>query len=117
MGTVAEVGPNVSDFSIGDRVIPMPGYPTDPKDEASVVMSASSSYAIRGLIEHGAYAEYMVVPARWTIKDNTTLSSAALATLPMTIVTAVRAVKVVGEVQKEQKVLILCRGHLERGRL
>ncbi|MBB6521744.1 quinone oxidoreductase family protein [Pseudoteredinibacter isoporae] len=106
VGTVAELGEGVSGFEVGDRVIPMPGYPTDANDDGGEVMSASPSYAIRGIAENGSYAEYMTVPARWTLKDNTGLPAVEVATLPMPLVTAVRAVKTVGEVKAGDKVLI-----------
>lgn len=106
VGTVVELGADVTGFEIGDRVIPMPGYPMDPKDEESAVMSASPSYLIRGVAENGAYAEYMTAPARWALKDTTGLDAAEVATLPMPLVTAVRAVKTVGEVKAGDKVLI-----------
>lgn len=106
VGTVAELGEGVTDFAIGDRVIPMPGYPTDPNDDGGAVLSASPSYAIRGLIENGSYAEYMTAPARWTLKDRTGLPATEVAALPMPLVTAVRAVKTVGEVKKGDKVLV-----------
>lgn len=106
VGTVEEIGEGVTGFNIGDRVIPMPGYPTDANDDGGDVMSASPSYLIRGIAENGAYAEYMTAPARWTLKDNTGLSASEVATLPMPLVTAVRAVKSVGEVKKGDKVLI-----------
>ncbi|MEM8796061.1 MAG: zinc-binding dehydrogenase [Pseudomonadota bacterium] len=106
VGIVEDAGEDVSGFAVGDRVIPMPGYPTDPRDPASDVLSLSPSYAIRGLVEHGTYAEYMTVPARWTLKAPEDLSSFDLATLPMALVTAVRAVKVVGAVKAGDTVLV-----------
>lgn len=106
VGTVAEIGEGVTGFEIGERVIPMPGYPTDPNDDGGDVMSAAPSYAIRGIAENGAYAEYMTAPARWTLKDTTGLPATEAATLPMPLVTAVRAVKTVGEVKAGDKVLI-----------
>ncbi len=106
VGTVVELGEGVTGFEVGERVMPMPGYPTDASDDGGEVMSASPSYLIRGIAENGAYAEYMTAPARWTLKDHTGLPAAEAATLPMPLVTAVRAVKIVGEVKKGDKVLI-----------
>lgn len=59
VGTVAELGEGVTGFEIGERVIPMPGYPIDPKEDGGQVMSASKSYLIRGIAENGSYAQYM----------------------------------------------------------
>ena len=106
VGIVEDAGDDVSGFSIGDRVIPMPGYPTDRNDTGADVLAVSPSYAIRGLIENGTYAEYMTAPARWTLKAPDGPSSADLATLPMALVTAVRAVKMVGAVGVSDTVLI-----------
>jgi NADPH2:quinone reductase len=106
VGTIEEVGEGVTNMSVGDRVIPMPGYPIDPSDQGSDVLGTSRSYAIRGIVENGTYAEYMTVPAKWTLKETTGLDAELIATLPMPLVTAVRAVKVVGAVKTGDKVLI-----------
>ncbi len=106
VGLVEDAGDDVAGFAPGDRVIPMPGYPTDPDDVGAEVLATSSSYAIRGLAENGTYAEYMTIPARWTLRAPEGVSSIDLATLPMALVTAVRAVKVVGEVTEGDTVLI-----------
>ena len=106
VGHVVELGSKVSNFNIGERVIPMPGYPVDPTDAGHEILAVSNSYAIRGLIENGAYAEYMTVPANWLLKETTGLPAEQLAALPMPLVTGVRAVKEVGEVKAGQFVLI-----------
>lgn len=106
IGVVDEIGDDVRNFSIGERVIPMPGYPIDANDFGNDILALSPSYAIRGLVENGTYAEFMTVPARWVLKDRTGLSSEEAATLPMPLITAVRAVKNVGEVKAGDKVLI-----------
>lgn len=105
-GTVEAVGPGVSGFALGERVIPMPGYPLDPLDAEFSPMSAAPSYAIRGIREWGSYAQFMTVPARWLIKDDTGLPPDLVATLPMPLVTGVRAVKTVGRVQPGELVLV-----------
>ena len=106
VGIVEDAGDDVTGFKQGDRVIPMPGYPTDPSDAGADVLASSKTYAIRGLIENGAYAEYMTIPAAWTLQAPEGLSSVDLATLPMPLVTAVQAVKKVGAVKAGDKVLI-----------
>ncbi|WP_299284901.1 zinc-binding alcohol dehydrogenase family protein [uncultured Tateyamaria sp.] len=106
VGIVEQAGDDTTGFSPGDRVIPMPGYPTDPTDAGADVLATSPSYAIRGLVENGSYAEYMTVPARWTLKAPEGISPVDLATLPMALTTAVRAVKVVGGVTTGDTVLI-----------
>ncbi|SGY91940.1 Alcohol dehydrogenase [Moritella viscosa] len=106
VGHVAELGSQVTQFTLGERVIPMPGYPVDPNDHDAEVLGTSKSYAIRGLIEHGAYAQYMVVPENCLLKETTGLPAELLAGLPMPLVTGVRAVKEVGEVKAGQYVLV-----------
>ena len=105
-GEIASIGSGVTGFSVGERVIPMPGYPLNPDNDNFSPISAAASYAIRGIVEWGAYAEYMVVPANWVIKDNTGLPAEQVATMPMPLITAVRAVRTIGEVKAGQKVLV-----------
>ncbi len=105
-GVVEEVGKEVTRFKPGDRVIPMPGYPLDEKDYGFDPMSAAPSYAIGGIVGWGTYAQYVVVPERWAVRDPTKLSPEQVATLPMPLVTGVRAVKVVGGVKPGDHVLV-----------
>jgi NADPH:quinone reductase-like Zn-dependent oxidoreductase len=103
---VSALGAGTSRFKIGDRVIPMPGYPFAPEDRPFSPMSAAPSYALRGIGAWGTYAEYMTIPEHWVVKDETGLTPELVATLPMPIVTGVRAVKVVGEVKAGHHVLV-----------
>lgn len=106
VGIVDANGPGASKFQIGDRVMPLPGYPVNADEADFQPMSAAPSYLIRGVAERGTYAEYMVVPERWLVKDETGLLPELAATLPMPLVTCVRAVKVVGEVKAGDTVVI-----------
>lgn len=106
VATIDALGEDVKEFSVGERVIAMPGYPTKSDDIDFNPMSAAPSYAIRGVSEWGAYGEYMVIPARWVVADTTGLPAEEVATLPMPLVTCVRAVKVVGEAKAGDIVLI-----------
>jgi NADPH2:quinone reductase len=106
VGEVAEIGAGVSGFSLGERVVPMPGYPLNDADADFYPMSAAPSYSIAGIVSWGSYAEYMEIPARWLLKDDTGLSPEQLATLPMVVVTGVRAVKEVGGVKAGDTVLV-----------
>jgi NADPH:quinone reductase-like Zn-dependent oxidoreductase len=83
----------------------MPGYPLDPADERFSPMSAAPSYAIGGIVSWGTYAQYVEVPERWLLADDTGLAAQDLATLPMVLVTAVRAVRTVGAVTAGDHVL------------
>jgi NADPH:quinone reductase-like Zn-dependent oxidoreductase len=105
-GEVAAVGEGVIGFEIGERVIPMPGYPLEETDQDFTPMPAAPSYAIAGIFSWGSYAQYMSVPAKWVVKDKTGIDPAAIATLPMVLITAVRAVKKVGEVNIGDRVLV-----------
>ena len=96
----------VTGFRIGERVVPITGYPFDEKDADIHPGSAAPSYGVIGLHRPGAYAQYLEIPARWVLKDDTGLSPEEVATLPMGAGTAVRAVKFVGEVSTGDKVLI-----------
>ena len=105
-GEIAAVGNGVTAFKTGERVVPMPGYPLDPNDDRHAPLSAAPSYAIGGVVNWGTYAEYVEVPAKWVLPDDTGLEPEQLATLPMVLVTAVRSVKTVGGVKAGDRVLV-----------
>jgi NADPH2:quinone reductase len=105
-GEIAAVGAGVKGFKPGERVVPMPGYPLDDADAEFAPLSAAPSYAIGGIFRWGTYAQYVEVPARWVVKDPTGLKPSQLATLPMVLVTGVRALRHVGAVQPGDHVLI-----------
>ncbi len=105
-GEVAEVGEGVSGFEIGDRVVPVGNYPQNEEDYELTPIAAAPSVGVLGLHFPGTYAQYMEVPARWVLKDNSGLKPEDLATLPMVVFSGVRAVKVVGEVKAGDKVLV-----------
>jgi len=73
-GTVAEIGPGVAKFALGDRVLPMNSAPCD-----------ACYFCLRGqqnlcddlLFNNGAYAEYMRIPAR-IVEKNTLLVPAGV---------------------------------------
>jgi len=105
-GEVAKLGNDVEGFDIGERVIPMPGFPTDIKDYDIYPASLAPSFTLPGLGVWGTYAQYLEIPARYVLKDNTGLSAEEVATLPMVLATAVRAVKEIGQVKAGDKVLV-----------
>ncbi len=105
-GEIAEIGEGVSGFSVGERVIPAAGYATDPKDQGIVPPSLAPSFALPGLHIAGTYAQFIEIPAKFVIKDETGLSPEASATLPVALATAVRSIKEVGRVKSGNKVLI-----------
>lgn len=106
VGVVVELGDEVTNFKLDDTVVPTSGYPTDKKDFAISPLAVAPSFQLSGLHHPGTYAQYMEIPARWTIKDISGLKPEELATLTMPMFTGVRAVKVVGGVKAGDKVLI-----------
>jgi NADPH:quinone reductase len=105
-GWVAAVGDGVTGFSEDDRVIVAPGFPVDPADWDYKPINQASSYAVTGSIQWGGYAEYVLVPARFVLPDKTNLPQEELATVPLCVLTAVHAVKSLGEVREGMHVLI-----------
>ncbi len=85
-GEIAEVGPDVSDWSVGDRVIPhfMP-------DWQDGTMTPASFAAKRGVTRPGSLAEYVAVPAVSLVAIPEHLSFVQAATLPIAATTAWRA--------------------------
>ena len=105
-GEVAELGEGVTGFETGERVVIMPGFPTKEEDYGISPAGTAPSFTLPGLGIWGAYAQYIEIPARFVLKDDTGLAPEEVATLPMVLATAVRAVKVVGEVKAGDKVLV-----------
>ena len=105
-GEVAEVGANVTGFAAGERVIVVPGFALDEADADVYPAIMAPSFALPGLGIWGGYAQYIEVPARGLIKDDTGLAPEQVATLPVVLATAARAVKVVGGVKAGDRVLV-----------
>jgi NADPH:quinone reductase-like Zn-dependent oxidoreductase len=105
-GEVFRLGKGVTDFEIGDRVIVVPGYPQNEEDYDIYPGSQAPSFGLPGLHIPGTYAQYIEVPARFLLKDETGLTAAEAATLPVALATAVRAVKEVAGVKKGDSVLV-----------
>lgn len=105
-GEVAALGDKVSGFEIGERVVPVAGFPQKEEDYEIYPASWAPSFQLPGLGIPGTYAQYIVVPARFLVKDETGLSPSEVATLPVALATAVRAVKEVGEVGEGDHVLV-----------
>lgn len=106
VGEVVELGEGVTSLNIGDRVIPAPGFTLKEEDDRNRPLASSASFAVPGVHLWGAYAQYMEVPARWAIKDETGRSAVEVATLPVVLGTSVRAVKQVGEVKSGDAILV-----------
>ncbi len=72
-GEVAELGEGVTGFEIGERVIPVCGYPQEKEDYAVTPMGLAPSFRLQGLHFPGTYSQYVEVPAKWAMKDKTGL--------------------------------------------
>ncbi len=105
-GEVAELGEGVSGFETGERVIVAPGYPQKEEECPIRPVIAAPSFALPGLHISGTYTQFMEVPAYAVIKDETGLKPEEAATLPVALATAVHALKEIGEVNADDKVLI-----------
>lgn len=105
-GEVAQLGEGVTGFEIGERVVPVPGFPLKEEDYNIYPAGTAPSFTLPGLGIWGSYAQYMEVPARYALKDKTGLKPEEVASLPMALATGVRAVKVVGGVKAGNKVLV-----------
>lgn len=106
VGEVTELGIGVSRFAVGDRVITMPGYPTDPAEAHIRPVTATKSYAIPGAHIQGTYAQYIVVPEAWLLHDTSGLPVEQIAAMPVALLIAIRSVQIVGEVKAGDHVLI-----------
>ena len=105
-GEVAELGEGTNGFKVGDRVIPSPGFPQDKEEYHIRPAATAPSFTLPGLGIPGTYAQYIEIPAEWVVADETGLTPEEVATLPMVLVTGVRAVKEVGGVKAGDKVLV-----------
>ncbi len=105
-GEVFRPGKGVTNFEIGERVIVVPGYPQKEEDYDIYPASQAPSFGLPGLHIPGTYAQYIEVPARFLLKDETGLTPAEAATLPVALATAVRAVKEVAGVKAGDSVLV-----------
>ena len=105
-GEVFGIGKGVTGFEIGERVVLMPGFPTDEADQDIRPAATAPSFTLPGLGIPGTYAQYIEVPAAYLLKDETGLTPEQVASLPMALATGVRAVKEIGKVKAGDKVLI-----------
>ena len=93
VGRIEKLGAEIDGLSLGDRVIVAPGFPSDPTEWDVTPENEAPSYFPTGTYGWGGYAQYMEVPTRWVIRDETNLAAEDLATMPLVLVTAVHAVK------------------------
>jgi len=65
-GTVVEVGAGVTNFALGDRVVPLNSAPCD---ECFYCLRGQQNLCDDLLFNNGAYAEYILIPARIVAKN------------------------------------------------
>ncbi len=106
VGKIIQIDDNNSPHKVGDRVIVAPGFPIDPADWNHEPENLAPSYTVTGTTLWGGYAQSMSVPTRFLLADKTNLPAEQCATLPLVLVTAVHAVKTLGEVKPNHHVLI-----------
>ncbi len=105
-GAVVAVGCDVSDWRVGDKAIAAPGYPMDPADWDVRPENRSPSFEVTGTHSWGGNAEYLRIPSRFTLKDETGLPQDEVAAMPLVLMTAVHAVETLGEVRSGMHVLV-----------
>jgi NADPH:quinone reductase-like Zn-dependent oxidoreductase len=106
VGRVDAVGAGVRGFALGERVIVAPGWPSDPKEWDAAPENEAPSYYPTGTFPWGGYAEFMEVPARWLLPDDTGMAAEELASIPLVLVTAVHAVRTQAGVRAGDRVLV-----------
>ncbi len=105
-GTVAAVGAETSGWHEGDAAVVAPGYPIDPADWDVQPENRAPSFEVTGTHTWGGDAEYIRVPARFVLKDETSLPAEQVAAMPLVVMTAVHAVETLGEVRAGSRVLV-----------
>ena len=105
-GTIAAIGAGVTGWHEGDRTILAPGYPIDPGDWDIRPENMAPSFEVAGTHSWGGNAEYVRIPARFALRDETKLAPKQVAAMPLVLATAVHAVETLGEVHVGKKVLV-----------
>jgi NADPH:quinone reductase-like Zn-dependent oxidoreductase len=106
VGRIERIGAGVTNLAEGNRVIVAPGFPSDPSEWEVTPENEAPSYFPTGTHGWGGYAQYVEVPARWLIRTDIDLAAEELATIPLVLVTAVHAVKTLGNVGSGSRVLV-----------
>jgi len=105
-GTVAAVGGDVAGWRVGEHALAAPGYPIDPVDWGVQPENRAPSFEVTGTHTWGGNAQYMRMPARYVLKNDTGLDDRSIAAMPLVLMTAVHAVETLGEVHEDSRVLI-----------
>ncbi len=105
-GSVAAIGADVEGWREGDAAIVAPGYPIDPSDWDILPENRAPSFEVTGTHTWGGNAEYIRMPARFVLHDDTGLPAPEVAAMPLVLMTAVHAVETLGEVRVGSRVLV-----------
>ena len=105
-GEVHEVGAGVTGWLPGRRVLVAPGFPVDPDEWGFEPENFAPSYTVTGTKLWGGYAQYVRVPARFMLPDDSGLPPAEMACVPLVLVTAVHAVRTLGQSRAGTTVLV-----------
>ncbi|MBU0718700.1 MAG: zinc-binding dehydrogenase [Planctomycetes bacterium] len=105
-GTISAVGPSVTGWHEGNRAIIAPGYPINPAHWNIQPENQAPSFEVTGTHTWGGNAEYVRMPARFVLADDTGLPAAEVAAMPLVLMTAVHAVETLGGVREGHQVLV-----------
>ncbi|KMY54274.1 alcohol dehydrogenase [Bacillus sp. FJAT-27231] len=100
-GEVAALGENVKNIEVGSEVIINPSLNWGESDAFN-----GPGYSILGMPTNGTYAQYVAVPIENVYPKPEYLSMEEAAALPLSALTAYRAVVVRGEVKRDETVFI-----------
>lgn len=105
-GEVVSIEGDAHGLSPGDRVIVAPGFPIEPAEWDYDPINLAPSYTVTGTSLWGGDAQFTQIPTRFLIRDKTGLPPEQVAACPLVTVTAVHAVRTLGEVKAGNRVLV-----------
>lgn len=105
-GKVVEITGETHGLRVGQRVIVAPGFPLDPAEWLFQPENFAPSYTVTGTTQWGGYAQHVKVPTRFVLPDETGFPPEQVAACPLVTVTAIHAVKTLGQVQAGDQVLV-----------
>lgn len=105
-GEIHALGQGVEGWTVGERVIVAPGYPTDPAEWSFQPENFASSFAVAGTVSWGGYAQFAEAPAPFLIRDDFGFPPPQMACVPLVLVTAIHAVRTLGRASEVKTVLV-----------
>ncbi|MGR3179164.1 MAG: zinc-binding dehydrogenase [Candidatus Anammoxibacter sp.] len=110
-GVVEDVGKNVADVNVGDKVIVAPGLSCFKCDECiSGNDNLCDSFKIFGAGTHGGYAEFVKAPSNSIIQMPNSLTFVESAAFPLTFLTAYHMLVSRIDLRVGQNILIIAAG-------